>query len=503
MDAAHAILCRSIGKRFGATEALKDVDLEVVPGEVHALVGENGAGKSTLLGILSGRVAPSSGTVQIFGEPLRFGAPRASRSLGVATVYQELKLVPALSAEANVFLGVEATRGGFLTERVMRRRFRELCDELGKEVLPDARADTLSVAQQQLVEIMRAINADARIILFDEPTAALPESERDAVAKLVRQLADRGITIVFVSHNLDEVLAISDRVTVLRNGAKVESASREEWTKRSLVQAMLGRYVEFGRGTKRARGKEMLRAEGVTVAGAIEEVDISVHAGEIVGLAGLVGSGRTTLLRSLAGATPASSGRLWIDGTEVRWPSSPRRGLALGIGLLPEDRKGQGLVLGMRSADNATLMDLRSVSRLTFVSTLLQRRAVTELSDRVGFAPAAAERRAEQLSGGNQQKILLAKLLHRGPRILLADEPTRGVDVGSKTEILATLEALAASGLAVVIASAELEDVLTISDRVIVLSEGRKVREMEFAQESLSVADVLEAAFRVEQVPAP
>jgi ABC-type sugar transport system ATPase subunit len=499
-EAESAICCRGLAKSFGATRAVADVDLDIARGEVHALVGENGAGKSTLLGMLSGRLTPSAGSAEVFGAPLPFGSPRSCHRLGIAAVYQELKMVPALSAQANVFVGAELSRGGLLDERAMRRRFDELGSSLGLAIDPAARVDTLSIAEQQLVEIMRAVNANARVLLFDEPTAALPESEREAVMRLVRELARRGITIVFVSHNLDEVLAISDSVTVMRNGEKVRSAPRAEWTKRELVRAMLGRYVEFRPRAERTPGAEVLRAEGVTVDGAIEDVDVTVHTGEIVGLAGLVGSGRSTFLRSLAGSVAASRGRMWIDGREVRWPATPRGALRLGIGLLPEDRKADGLVLGMPARDNATLMDLRSVSRLSMVSVARQRAAVGQLSKSVGFDESAADRRAGQLSGGNQQKILLAKLLHRGPRVLLVDEPTRGVDIGSKTDILGHLEELAASGLAIVIASAELEDVLTISDRVLVMSEGRKVREIERGDRRLSVAEVLEIAFRVDEV---
>jgi ABC-type sugar transport system ATPase subunit len=495
-----AIRCSGISKSFGGTRALANVDLEVAAGGVHALVGENGAGKSTLLGVLSGRIVPTEGSAEAFGAPLPFGSPRACIGLGIAAVYQELKLVPALSAKANVFIGAEPSRRGLLDERRMERRFEELSSGFGHTIDPSARADTLSIAEQQLVEIMRALNANARVLLFDEPTAALPEAERQSVTTLVRELSRRGITVVFVSHNLDEVLAVSDTVTVLRNGEKVRSAPREAWSKRELVRAMLGRYVEFKPRRSRTRGREILRAEGVTVEGTIADVDITVHEGEIVGLAGLVGSGRTTLLRSLAGSTPITSGRMWIDGREVRWPRTARQGLALGIALLPEDRKADGLVLGMPARDNVTLMDLRAVSRLSVVSVARQRTTVARLATAVGFDPRLADRPAQQLSGGNQQKILLAKLLHRGARILLADEPTRGVDVGSKTEILSHLEELAGSGFAVVIASAELEDVLTISDRVIVMSEGRKAREMETGEQQLSVAEVLEIAFRVDEV---
>jgi rhamnose transport system ATP-binding protein len=497
-ELAVAIACRDISKRFSGTQALHPVSLDVAAGEIHALVGENGAGKSTLLGILSGRIAATAGEVRVFGEPLQAGDPRAARQAGIATIYQELTMIPALSALANVFLGQELSRGGALSEREMHVRYRGLCEEFGVSVPPDRPARTLTVAQQQALEIMRGLNARSRILLFDEPTAALSERERDALFRLVNHLKVQGITIVFVSHNLDEVLQISDTVTVLREGRLVASRAKGEWTKRDLVRAMLGKEVEFQTQRAAAPGERVvLKAEGVTLPGAIEDISLEVRSGEIVGLGGLVGSGRTSLLRCLAGLEPRSHGRLCIGGREVKWPRSPHQAIRLGIALVPEDRKAQGLVLGMPAADNVTMTWFKAVSRFSFLFSQRQRDAAGRLTSQFGFDPRRLVTRVRNLSGGNQQKVLLAKSIHRRPSILLADEPTRGIDIGAKAEVMHSLEKLSESGLGVIIASSELEEVLKISDRILVLSEGRLVDTIDAREHIVTVGDILHAAFKV------
>ena len=493
-----AVDARALSKRFGATLAVDDVSLMIEAGEIHAIVGENGAGKSTVLGILSGRISPTSGHVSVFGEPLRFGDPRASRRLGLASIYQELTMVPALSAEANVFLGQELGLGPMLSGRQMRLRFERLCRDLGVRIDPVTPARDLPVAAQQVLEIMRAVAARARIMLFDEPTAALPEHERESTLGLIRRLGDQGVTVVFVSHHLEEVFAVSDRISVMRNGVLTETRERESWTEHDLVHAMLGRDVEPTKKRARRRGGPVvLRAEGVTVPGAIEDIALTVCEGEVVGLGGLVGSGRTTLLRSIAGLEPTSHGRLWLDGKEVPWPKTPQAALRNGIAMVPEDRKRQGLVLGMSVADNVTLTDLGSVSRLWVVNRRRQSAQATKVLGRFGVRSTVIRDPAASLSGGNQQRVLISKWLYRDPRILLADEPTRGIDVGAKAEVLDSLQTLAESGMSIVIASSELEEVLAISDRVIVLSDGEAVDELANHDGQLTVAEILRRAFRV------
>ena len=498
-----AIRCLDIAKNFGATQALSDIDLDVKAGTVHALVGENGAGKSTLLGVLAGRISPSAGTVEVLGEQEEFGNPRAARARGIAAIYQELTIVPALSAAANVFLGQPRSRGGMLSEKAMSERFLELSERLNVSLDPVIEAGKLSVADQQLLEIMRALEANAQIVLFDEPTASLAPSERAGLFKLIRDLRQEGVTMVFVSHNLDEVLDISDQVTVFRNGRLQASRPTTEWTKGELVAAMIGEETAglfaHRRGTQELETQEILHAEGVTVPGAIEDVEITVNQGEIVGVAGLVGSGRTTLLRALAGVEHKSTGRLRISGQEMRWPRAPRRARSLGIVLAPEDRKTQGLVLGMSAAENIALGDLGRVARWGFASTRKTHARAAEVGEEFGLDPARLGEAVVNLSGGNQQKTLLARWKYSEPRVLLADEPTRGIDVGAKAEILDTLRRFANSGVGVVIVSSELEEIAAVADRVIVLAEGRRVRELHSGDKGVSVEEMLRAAFKVEE----
>ncbi|MHB8695515.1 MAG: sugar ABC transporter ATP-binding protein [Solirubrobacteraceae bacterium] len=492
-----AVLVEDLCKAFGATHALRSVSMRVEPGTVHALIGENGAGKSTALGILAGRTAPTSGRVEIFGEHVRDGDPRAARRAGVVAIYQELTIVPALSAEANVFLSDPVSRLGFLSEREMRARYVALCDRIGVRPVPARTpAGTLSVAEQQVLEILRALVIEARIILFDEPTASLATPERDALFALIRALRASGTTIMFVSHNLDEVLELADTVSVFRDGQLRASKPRSEFTRALLVEAMIGEAgddrviaelleapvaqpaagsADSEPATRLRRGGDgsaVLAATGVTVPGAITDVEIEVHAGEVVGVGGLVGSGRSTLLRALSGLEPHSRGRMWLDGQEVAWPRTVRRALSYGIALLPEDRKSQGLVLSMSAMDNIALSGFARSARHGFLSPGSVERATHPIGEKFGFRRDRLRDPARQLSGGNQQKLLLARWNYMTPRILLADEPTRGIDVGAKADILKALESMAERGLGLVIVSSELEEVASVADRVLVLSEG-------------------------------
>jgi len=493
-----AIACRSVSRAFGATRALEDVDLDLAAGQVHALVGENGAGKSTLFGILSGRIAASSGEIRIHGEPLAGGDPRLARRHGIAAVYQELTIVPALSAAANAYLGQERRHAGLLDEGAMHRGFVGLSTSLGIDVSPGARAGSLPVGQQQLIEIARSLISDARILLLDEPTTALAEHEREALFRVIRQLRERGVTVVLVSHNLDEVLLVSDTVAVLRNGRLIATGPTADWTKRELVAAMLGHALEEAPVRQRSgSGPAVLAASDVDVPGALGRVGISIAAGEILGLAGLVGSGRTTLMRALAGLEPTATGGLEIGGQAVRWPRDVREAQRRGIVLLPEDRK-LGLVPRMSAADNVTLGSWGSAARGWMVDVTRQRELVRGLATRFGFDARRVGSRLADLSGGNQQKVLLAKSVHKGPLVLLADEPTRGIDVGAKAEVLRTLVALAEEGLAVVVASSELEEILEIADRILVLNVGRVIGELRRGDAAWSVQGILHMAFDVE-----
>lgn len=447
---APAIDASDLEVRFGATLALNRVNVQTEVGTIHALVGENGAGKSTFLGVIAGRVVPNAGHVRIFGRPHEFGRPRSAKRLGVSAIYQELTVVPALSAKANVFLGQEIASFGLLSETAMKTRFRDLCAQLGITIKSEAIAGRLSVADQQMLEIMRGIQSNARLLLFDEPTAALALPERDALFQVMRQLREGGATMMFVSHNLDEVLNIADTVTVFRDGGVAAAGPRAHWRKSSLVQAMIGHEVS-GRGpspmARRARGAApLLSARHITLPGAIEDVDVELYAGEIVGIGGLVGSGRSSLLRSLAGLEPMSRGELMINGEGAEWPRSPHDALRLGIAMVPEDRKTQGLVLGMSSADNIALTNYRGVSKAGVLSARAMDAAATRVAKEFGFDETRIGTPMRYLSGGNQQKMLLGKWYFRSPTVLLIDEPTRGIDIGAKEEIMVTLLRLAERG---------------------------------------------------------
>lgn len=494
-----AIDARLLEKRFGGTRALKDVSVRIKAGTIHALVGENGAGKSTFLGVIAGRVPPSSGEVDIHGVPHVFGDPRYARHIGIASIYQELTIVPALTATANVFLGQPLSRNGLLSERAMSIRYGELCELLKVTIPGDAPAGSLSVADQQMLEIMRGVQSDARLILFDEPTTALAPPERDALFRVMRQLRAEGRTMMIVSHNLDEVLDIADTVTVFRDGSVIETSPRERWSKADIVRAMIGHDLK--EAGKRRRPPQvaatLLEARDIGLSSAIEDISFSLSACEILGIGGLVGSGRTSLLRCLAGLEPLATGALSISGKEIRMPRSPREALAAGIALVPEDRKAQGLILGLSALENIALTSFGRVSRFGMISTRTMRAAAENVVGKFGFSASRLETTVRDLSGGNQQKILLSKWHYRKPRVLLVDEPTRGIDVGAKEEILTTLRELADEGLSIIIASSELEEVVAISDRVIVLSKGRLVAELDGKTRSIDVNEILGAAFGV------
>lgn len=495
-----AIECSGLVKRYGPTAVVEDVSIGIRRGTVHSLVGANGAGKSTLLGMMSGRVAPSQGEVRIDGEHLPAGNPKAARRLGVTAVYQELTILPALSCAANVFLGQELTGGPFLARTRMNARFRELCEEFDLELDPEARAGDLSVAQAQMLEILRAVQAESDVILFDEPTAALSERERRRFLDLVRLLRERGKTMVLVTHNLGEVLEVSDEITVMRAGRVVGSAPVSEWDQPSLVAGMTGEETATAHVYDRGEpGEVVLEARGVTLPGAIEGVDISVRAGEVVGLAGLVGAGRTSLLRSLAGAEPSSSGTLTMHGEPVRWPRRVRAAMRRGIGLIPEERKTQGLLLRMSVPDNATLTDTSPFGRLGVISRRRQLDRARDLLDGLSLSRPVGPYPVGDLSGGNQQKVAVAKWLHEDPDVLLVDEPTRGIDVAAKTDVLHALRDLANRGKAVIMTSSEIDEVLEVSDRVVVMAEGRAVAEFDLRVEHPTVKDVLDIAFGLKE----
>lgn len=494
---AHPLVeARGISKRFGGIQALDAVSLTLHAGQVHGLVGENGAGKSTLAKIIGGVHQPDRGELLVDGMPVRFGSPRDALEAGIATIAQELALVPARGVMENVFLGVEPRRFGVVQGHEVRRRFDALNASTGFALPADALVGDLRTADQQKVEIMRAMARDARLILMDEPTASLTADETERLLEIVRQLAADGTAIVLVSHFLDEVLSVADEVTVMRDGHLVRTAPASEETTDSLVAAMIGRRLELAfpeRPLVPADAPVVLSAEGLTRRGAIHDVSFDVRAGEIVGLAGLVGSGRTEIARAIFGADRLDAGRILVDGEPVT-PRSPRDAANAGIAMLPESRKEQGLFMDLAVRANATMATLQEVSPGGVVDARRERRVAQDAVDQVDVRTSSIEAPVVTLSGGNQQKVLFAKWLLLRPKILLADEPTRGVDVGAKRQIYELLVRLASEGMGVLLISSEIEEVLGLSHRVLVLRSGQIVTEL--AGDAATKDAVMSAAFQ-------
>ncbi len=500
-----ALTVTGMSKSFPGVHALAGVDFTLAAGEVHGLVGQNGAGKSTLVKIITGAQAPDEGTLLVHGRPLDHWSPRAHMDAGIAAIYQELNTVPARTAMDNVFLGQYPRVAGFVRRGEMRRRFRELAALVGaEEISPDAVAGLLSIANQQLLEIMRALVAERTILIMDEPTASLGPSERERLKEIVRTLRERGVSVIYISHDLDEVLEIAQTVTVMRDGRVVETRPAAGYRAADLVHAMLGEVPDAAHAGAHvppsADAPEVLRATGVTLPGAVHGIDLTLRRGEILGVAGLVGAGRTELLRCLAGAEKGARGELMIEGMPRRWPRSVAAAVRMGIALAPEDRKGQGLVLIQNGSVNVTLPDIAAASTAGIVSSRRRRELAGAAVTPVGFDPARLSAPAGTLSGGNQQKLVIGKWLHRRPRVLLLDEPTRGIDVGAKAEIYAVMRRLADEGMSVIVVSSDLDEVVDLADRVLVMHAGRKLAELSGAE--ATVKRVLDLVFKVEEVAA-
>jgi ABC-type sugar transport system ATPase subunit len=495
-EGAIPIRVRGLTKAFPGVRALREMNLDVLSAEVHGLVGENGAGKSTLVKLIAGVYRPDEGNVELFGRPLQHANPREAQRAGVAVIYQERSIVPELSAAANVFLGRPQTYGPFISRQATARRFKDLAKSLGADINPDARAGSLSVADQQLLEIMRALNLDQRILIMDEPTTALGGPERDRLYAIISDLRRKGLAIIFISHDLAEVLTICDRVTVMRDGELVATRAVDDWSMGSLVAAMLGdaSLSSVKRGSV-APGAEVLRVEGLSIPGTIANLTFSLHRGEILGIAGLIGSGRTEILRALAGADRGAQGRFFLDGKERRLPRSINQSLGNGIALAPEDRKAQGLILGLNGVVNVTLANLGATSRYGVIEERKRYEHASEISSGVGFFVERLKAPVGTLSGGNQQKLVISKWLYSRPKILLLDEPTQGIDVGAKAEMFSTISRLAATGMSVIFVSSEFEEVVNMADRVLVIGNGELLGEL--SGEAASVKHILNLLFNV------
>ncbi|GGC54197.1 sugar ABC transporter ATP-binding protein [Chelatococcus reniformis] len=492
-----AIRVRNVSKAFPGVQALRGVNFELFAGEVHGLVGANGAGKSTFIRMLSGASRPDTGDIEVQGSPLFFDNPRQQRSVGIAAIYQELTIIPEMSALSNAFLGAAPSRFFFTDRRRMERRFAELAEWMGLKVAAHAKAGTLSVAQQQMLEIMRAVQADQSVLIMDEPTAPLGPYERSRLYDLIGRLKASGVSIIFISHDLDEVLRLCDRVSVMREGLLVATKPAAGWSKDSLVGAMLGN-VEITAAPRRARAgcDELLRVSGVTLGDSVADISFILGAGEVLGIAGLVGAGRTELLRAIAGAEPGARGALRLAGVERALPWTVRDAIRLGVVLAPEDRKRQGLVLSRAALPNLMLADLGGVAVGLVIDRAATRARGTALARQLGFDPNRLGVEALTLSGGNQQKLVLGKWLNRKPRVLLLDEPTRGIDLGAKQEIFQTIRRLSAEGMGVILVSSDLEEVVEHADRVLVMARGRQIGLLE--GEDATVERILNLIFAVE-----
>jgi ribose transport system ATP-binding protein len=469
-----------ITKSFPGVRALDGVDLDVQAGEVHCLLGQNGAGKSTLIKVLAGAHQPDDGEITWRGEPVSLRSPIAAMRLGIATIYQELDLVEGLSVAENVFLGHEPTTAGFVVRgRDARRGAAVLLRRLGHPEIDPARpVGDLSAAQQQIVSMARALSHDVRLIVMDEPSAALDPEETDNLLRIVGQLTAEGVAVVYISHRLEEIRRVGDRVTVLKDGRAVAGGlPAKSMPTRDIVALMTGRDVEYvfpERPAAPPAGAPVLRVEGLARDGEFAPVDLEVRPGEIVGLAGLVGSGRSEILETLYGARKPTAGRVSVDGRPLK-PGSVRSAVRAGLGLAPEERKAQALLMLESVTRNVSVSTLSRFSRGGWLDRREERRAARESTRALSLRPDNPDAQVRTLSGGNQQKAVLARWLLRGCRVLLLDEPTRGVDVGARAELYAVIRRLADDGLAVLLVSSEVPEVLGLADRVLVLREGRVV----------------------------
>ncbi|PJJ55663.1 sugar ABC transporter ATP-binding protein [Compostimonas suwonensis] len=468
---------RGLTKSFAGVQALKGVDLDVVPGEVHCVLGQNGAGKSTLIKTLSGVNQPDEGEILWRGEPVTISDPIAALGMGIATMYQELDVVDGLTVAENIFLGHEYARAGVTDRRTTNRRAREIMTRLGHgDIPPNREVGHLSAANKQIVSMARALSHDTRLIIMDEPSAVLDAEEVKNLFRVVRELTADGIAVIYISHRLEEIRQIGDRITVIKDGRSMaNNLPVADTPTQELIRLMTGRTVEnvFPPATPVAPDAPvMLSVEGLGVRGLFENIDFEVRAGEIVGLAGLVGSGRSEIIETIYGARKATSGTVTVEGKALP-PGSVIAGVGSGMGLSPEERKSQGLILDQPVYRNVTLASFARWAKFGFLNERAEKAvSLTEL-EALELRPADPIRPARTLSGGNQQKILLARWLVHGTRVLLLDEPTRGVDVGARAEIYALIRKLAAAGTAVVVISSEIEEVLGLSDRVLVIAEGR------------------------------
>ncbi len=473
----YALEMRKISKSFPGVKALTDVDFSTYKGEVHALIGENGAGKSTLMKILAGAYEQDSGEIYIDGKKVNIRNPQEAINLGVGIIYQELNLIPHLSAINNVLLGHEKrNKIGYINKKEHINEAKKWLDYLGEDIIDDYNrpVSQLSIAQQQMVEIAKALSLNAKIIVMDEPSATLTDKEMDSLFRIIRSLKEKGVTIIYISHRLEELFEISDRVTVMRDGKLIKCVETSSIDKNMLICMMIGRELDktFPVRQNCVKNENLLEVKGLNRGKVLRDINFNLKKGEILGVAGLVGSGRTEMVRAIFGADRIDSGEIFIEDKKVTI-KSPKAAVKLGIGLATEDRKAQGLFLDLSVKHNTTIACLEDVSKAGFVDKEKEDKIVKQSIDDMRIKTSSPKRKVKELSGGNQQKVVLSKWLATGVKILILDEPTRGIDVGAKFEIYTLMNKLAEKGFGIIMISSELPEVLGMSDRILVMHEGR------------------------------
>ena len=473
MIALPLLQMKGIYKHYPGVEALADVNFELNAGEVHCLLGENGAGKSTLMKILSGAINKDAGVVFIEGKEIEFNSPADAQKYGISMIYQEFKLVPELSVAENILLGNEPTRGRspFVNHKEMHEDAQEILAQLGEEIPTTAKISSLSMAQRQIVEIARALSRQVKILAMDEPSASLSQNELERLFAVIRKLKTEGVGVIYISHRLEEVFEIGDRLTVLRDGRLIHSCPVSEADRRNLIRWMVGRELEqeFPR-MEPDQGEEVLRVEGLS-SGVLKDINLSVYRGEILGLAGLVGAGRSELARIIFGADPKDKGRIFLEGEEIS-ARTPREAIDLGIGLLTEDRNKYGLIMQMNVRENISLSNLRQVTGRFFINRPEEDSVAEKFKQALRIRTPSIDQKVENLSGGNRQKVVLARWLFTKSKLLIFDEPTAGIDVGVKLEIYNLINQLAKEGIGIVVISSDLPELLGICHRLAVMWEG-------------------------------
>ena len=473
-----------IDKSFPGVHALDHVNLEVRRGEVHALMGENGAGKSTLMKVLTGIYTKDSGTITYEGKEVEFHGPKEAQEAGIVIVHQELNMMNHLTVAQNIFIGREFMKGGIIDDAKMNEESKKLFEQLGIKIDPTEKMGNLTVGKQQMCEIAKAISHKAKVIIFDEPSAALTEAEIEELFKIIRDLRDKQLGIVYISHRMDEIKVITDRVTVMRDGGYVGTLITKDCTKDDIINMMVGRVIYEDPKTKSMVPPDapvVLKVEHLNAGKMVQDVSFELHKGEILGFSGLMGAGRTETARALFGADPKESGDIYVNGKKVDI-KSPKDAVALGIGYLSEDRKRYGIVVDKSVAENSTMAHLKNFVKGLFIDKKKEVAATQDYIKRLNTKTPSTDQLVVNLSGGNQQKVVLAKWLVKDCDILIFDEPTRGIDVGAKSEIYHLMNELVAQGKSIIMISSEMTEILRMSDRIVVMCEGKKTAEIDIAQ---------------------